>query len=253
MKFTTFAPVVPFAALALAACSSAPPQSFPPLDYSYLPPIVFKVSTLNIVNAYVPDAGAANMIAQDPAPPAATMMAVLQHRIVASGAPGTGTVTLETASVDQIGGNLVGRLTVDINLTSPDGRSTGFAEASVTASAPAPDPDASENDVQAALYGLTKQLMDGPNGMNVQLQYQMQQHLSNWISWSGAPGAVSGPAAQAGAIQAAPLPAPPAGPATGAPATSVPATSVPGTGTPVAPPLTLPGGVPATLPVPPPA
>ena len=39
--------------------------------------------------------------------------------------------------------------------------------------------------MQAALYSLTKQLMDD---MNVQLQYQMQHNLSGWLS-SAAPGA----------------------------------------------------------------
>ena len=45
------------AVLALAGCSSPPPvQNFPPLDYSYLPPLVLKVSNLTVVNNYVPSA-----------------------------------------------------------------------------------------------------------------------------------------------------------------------------------------------------
>lgn len=243
MRFRYFIPV---AVLALAGCSSAPPpQNFAALDYSYLPPIVLKVSTLNVVNNYVPDPGAATLIGQDPAPPATTLLAMLNRRIVASGAPGTGTVTVQTASIDQVGSNLTGTMTVDINLSSPDGRSTGYTEASVSASQSAPDPDAAATDVQAALYALTKRLMDS---MNVQLQYQIQHNLTNWLSWSAAPGAAPVASAVAGApatgmIQATPLTAPQAGPA--GPARAM---SPPGSGNPPAPPLMLPGGAPATLP-----
>ena len=76
-------------------------------------------------------------------------------------------------------------MTVDVNVASPDGLSTGYAEATVSASRSAPDPDAPPGDMEAALYGLTKQLMDD---MNVQLQYQMQHNLSGWLSWSAQPG-----------------------------------------------------------------
>jgi uncharacterized lipoprotein YmbA len=204
-------------ALTLAGCGSPPPpQNFAPLDYSYLPPLVLKVANLNVVNNYVPTPSQATLIGQDPEPPATALLAMLNHRIVASGAPGNATVAVVSASLDGVGGNLTGTMTVDVTVTSPDGRSTGYTEATVSASKSAPD-DSSQ--MPAALYGLTKQLMDN---MNIQLQYQMQHNLSDWLSWS-APGA--GPlAAPAGAIQATPLTAPgAAAPAAGAPAVVTPA------------------------------
>ena len=174
------------AVVALAGCSSPPlAQNFPPLDYSYLPPLVLKVANVNIVNNYVPGPDTAALLAQDPEPPANALLGMLNHRVVASGAPGMGTVTIQTASINQVGGQLTGTLTVDVSVASPDGRSTGYAEASVTAARSAPDPNAPQGDMQAALYSLTKQLMDD---MNVQLQYQMQHNLSGWLSWA-APGA----------------------------------------------------------------
>src|SRR5271168_657270 len=102
MKFWFFAPV---AVIALAGCSSSPPplQTFPPLDYSYLPPIVLKVSTLNVVSSYVPTPSQATYIGEDPEPPANALLAMLNHRLVPSGAPGLGTATVETASIDQVG------------------------------------------------------------------------------------------------------------------------------------------------------
>lgn len=206
MKTWIFAP--PAIALLLASCSSPPPpQNFAPLDYSYLPPIVLKVSNLNIANNYVPTPSQAVLVGEDPAAPPTVLLAMLNHRIVASGAPGSGTVTIETASIDQVGGNLTGVMTVDVNLTSADGHATGYTEASVTYSETAPD-SGDQGDMQAALYDVTKHLMDL---MNVQLQYQIQHNLGSWISWSTLPGAsplAAGAAASPGAIQATPLTAP---------------------------------------------
>jgi len=248
MKFWYFAPL---AGLALSGCGgSTPPQTFPQLDYSYLPPIVLKVSTLNVVNSYVPTPGQATLIGQDPEPPANALLAMLNHRIVPSGTPGTGTVTIETASIDQVGSNLTGTMTVDINLTSADGHSTGYTEASVSASQTAPDPGADESVVQAALYGLTKQLMDN---MNVQLQYQIQHNLGPWLSWTTAPGASplapgggiggGGGGALGGGIQATPLAAPPGA------STPIPtgASPIPAGNTNPAVPNYLPGAGPAAL------
>jgi hypothetical protein len=240
--------LIPFAALALAGCGgSTSPQTFTPLDYSYLPPIVLKVSTLSVVNNYVPSPGAATLIAEAPEAPANALLDMLNHRIVASGAPGTGTVTIETASIDQVGGNLTGSMTVDINLASPDGTSTGYAEASVSASQTAPDPDASQDVVQGALYSITKQLMDN---MNVQLQYQVQRNLGSWLSFSTTPGASPlsvGATPAAGAIQATPLAAPPGNPS---PAGVPPSPAVPAGNSNSAVPDYLPGAG-AAMPMPP--
>jgi hypothetical protein len=193
--------------LPLAACSGpAPvpqPQVFAPLNYDYLPPIVLKVATLNVVNNYVPSADEAALIAQDPEAPATALLAMLNHRLVASGTPGTGTVTVQTASINQVNGNFTGAMTVDVNVASADGRSTGFAEASVSASQTAPDPDSGQT--PAALYAVTKQLMDD---MNVQLQYQIQHNLGPFVSYSAAPGTAPLASGPAGVIQATPLPAP---------------------------------------------
>ena len=134
MKFRHLLPLAPLMALAGCGSTPTPPQNFAPLDYSYLPPIVLKVSTLNVANNYVPTPGQATLIGQDPEPPATALGNMLNHRLVASGAPGTGTVTIQNASIDQVGGNLTGTMTVDVNLASPDGNATGYTEASVSAS-----------------------------------------------------------------------------------------------------------------------
>ena len=213
MKFRFLLSFLP--PIALAGCGSPQaPQTFAPLDYAYLPPIVLKVSQLEVANNYVPTPSEATLIGQDPEPPATALMNMLSRRLVASGAPGTGTVTIETASIDQVGDNLTGAMTVDVHLSSADGNATGYTEASVSATQTAPDPDASPDDVRAALYGLTKRLMDN---MNVQLQYQIQHNLGPWLVWSPTPGAspfATGAAPAGNIIQATPLSAlPGAGPA----------------------------------------
>ncbi len=217
MKLRT---LTPFAVLILAACSTppTPPQNFPPLDYSYLPPIVLKVANLSIVDNYVPPPDAATLIGQDPEAPATALLAMLNHRMAASGAPGSGTVTVQDASISEENGNISGAMTVDVNLTSPDGRSTGFAEASVAASQTAPDANAPAGSLQAALYGLTKHLMED---MNVQLQYQIQHNLGAWISWPANPGSAAAAGesdTSNGVISAAPLSAPASANGTSAPA-----------------------------------
>lgn len=228
--------------LALAACSSSPPpvQNFAPLDYSYLKPIVFNAATLNVTDHYVPGPDETSLNANNPAPPGATLLAMLNHRLQPSGAPGTGTVTVQVASITEAGNTLNGNMVVDLNLASTDGRATGFAEASVSASQQAPDPDADPNTVRAALYQMTKTLM---TQMNVQLPYQIMHNLPNWVSWSN-PQAGGGGAAvtgEAGSIQAAPLAAPPGTGTPAAPGTALPASTNPAV------PDYLPGAGPATL------
>jgi hypothetical protein len=146
------------------------------------------------------------------------LQTVLNHRLIASGAPGTATATIETASIDQIGANLVGTLTVQLSVTTPDGRSTGYTEASVVQTDTAPDPDSNQNQVQAALYTMTKELM---TAMNDQLQYQIDHNLGAWVV--GGSGPAGGGSLVPSGVQATPLTAPGAvSPQTGAAPTQIP-------------------------------
>ncbi len=214
-------------ALALTGCAATPPPSFPALNYAYLKPIIFKVSTLNVVDNYTPAPGEAALIANNPAPPEATLETMLKNRMQPSGQPGSGTITIQNASIIETDGNLVGQMVVDINLTSADGRSSGYAEASVSRSEAAPDDDdPSSADMQTALYGMTKRLMAA---INVELPYQIAHNVPSWVSWTsqgGMPAAASsGVDSGAGVIQASPLTVPggatPAAPAAMPPAAPV--------------------------------
>jgi len=239
LKSTLFA--AGLAAL-LAGCASSPPpppQVFAPLTYDYLPPIVLTVSNVTFQNNYVPDPSAATLIGQDPSSPADTVMAMAQHRLVANGTPGNATFTLETASIEPVGDNYVGTISVQLNVVSADGRKTGYTEASVSVTQTAPDSDATPNQVQAVLYSMTKQMMDQ---LNVQLQYHIQHDMGSWVSYAtdtATPALNSGSVANGG-IQAAPLPAPGA---TAAPS--------PGAAAPPQPPVAAPPATLAPVPLPP--
>jgi hypothetical protein len=250
-------------AACLSACSSSPPpppQVFSPLTYNYLPPIRLTVSNVTLQNQYVPDPAAATLDGENPSPLADTIMAMAQHRLVANGTPGTATFTIQTASIEPVGDNYVGNVSVRLDVVSADGRKTGYTVASVNVTQTAPDADASQNDVQAELYSITKQLMDR---LNVQLQYQIQSNMSSWVSYGTNAAVPALNSAARGGIQAAPLLAPGATPSTTTtvvtpttPATAPPITTttvVPVPATPGSPPMGVLGQMPSTPVLMPPA
>ncbi len=195
-------------ALGLAGCGGGPPPApivFKPIDFSYLPPITLRVANVNVQNVYVPGLDEATLIGEDPEAPANAISDLLNRRLIPSGAPGTANVTIEQASLDESGGVLSGTMAVRVEVATPDGRSHGYTEASVTHSQTAPDSNASEEDVRAALYGITKELV---SDLNDRLQYQLQQNLGPWIVYGGGPGGVPVGGAAPGPIIATPLPGP---------------------------------------------
>jgi hypothetical protein len=213
--------------LALSACGGRPPPApvvYAKLDYSYLPQLKLRVASVNVQNTYVPNPDEATLIGQDPEAPANALSDLLTRRLIPSGAPGVANVTIETASLSESGGNLTGTMTVRVDVSSADGRSSGYTEASVSHTEAAPDGDPGDETVRAALYGMTKTLTED---LNDRLQYQLQHNLSAWMVYgtnAGAAPVVSGSnGGSSGGIVATPLPGPGPAPATGAPAVLTPA------------------------------
>lgn len=206
-----------FVPLALSACSSGPPvpTTFAKLDYSYLPPITLKVASVQIRNDYVPGPDARKFLAQAPEPPAQVLERMAHERLVADGSPGSAAFVIRQASLHQVGDTLVGKMTVDLNVRTSSGQRVGYAEASVSRSETAPSNETPDR-MRAALYNLTKEMM---SSMNVELQYQIQKSLPDWLAY--APGGAGGSAAAPptynanNGIQAQPLPGPGGAPATG--------------------------------------
>ncbi|WP_201728088.1 hypothetical protein [Acidocella sp. C78] len=210
--------------LALSACASEPPPptTFARLDYAYLPPITLKVASIQIRNDYQPGPDAAQVIEQAPETPARVLERMARERLVANGSPGSAVFVIRQASLRQVGDTLVGTMTVDLNVRTSNGQRVGYAEATISHSVTAPANETPDR-MRAALYGLTKSMM---NSMNVELQYQIQRTLPDWLAFapnSGAGGAVAQPYSADQGIQAKPLPVPDAGAAdTGAQPTSLP-------------------------------
>lgn len=209
-----------FVPLALSACSSGPPvpTTFARLDYSYLPPITLKVANVEIRNDYRPGPDAEQVIAQAPEAPADVLERMAHERLVANGSPGSAVFVIRQASLHQIGDTLVGNMTVDLNVRTSNGQRVGYAEASVSRSETAPSNETSAR-MRAALYDLTRQMM---NSMNVELQYQIQKTLPDWLAY--VPGAATGSATPppynpGNGIQSQSLPA---GPNTGGQPTRLP-------------------------------
>ncbi len=236
-----------FRHMLLGACLSAPfllvgcaseegvQQTFPPLRYTYLAPISLNVASIQTEVAYVPSQDGTGLDAMSPEAPVQAVEQMIQDRLVAGGATGRATVTINTASLNRINDTVVGNVSVQVSVTSADGRQAGYTQATVSRTRTLPD-DTSDAALRAFLYTMTSDLV---NAENVELEYQLRQHLAGWLV-SGSSSSVGGPAAPA-PVQAEPLSGP------GAPVVGVPANGAP---MPLGAPTPLGQPAPAAMPVP---
>jgi hypothetical protein len=212
----------------LGACLSAPfllagcasdegvPQNFPPLRYTFMAPISLDVGSIQTEVPYVASQDSTSMDAESPEAPVQAVEQMLQDRLVAGGGGGTARVTINTASLNRVNDTVVGNVSVQISVMSADGRRAGYTQASVTRSRTLPD-DTSDDALRAFLYTMTSDLV---NAENVELEYQIRQHLSAWVVGTGSP--VVGGSAAPSPVQAEPLSGPGA-PVVGAPVLGGPA------------------------------
>lgn len=164
--------------LALAACGEDEPV-FAPLRYDYLPPIQLNVATVDIEQRFVPSGVRPDVTAQDPEPPVDALKAMANDRLKAFGTAGKAVFAILDASLTRRGDVINGAMRVSLTVYGPDGQQGGFAEARVT-QRQSRDVD----DLRVALYNITKTMMDD---MNVEFEYQVRQHLRDWLSSTGAP------------------------------------------------------------------
>ena len=148
----------------LAGCSSdeGVPQNFPPLRYTYLAPISLNVSSIQTEVAYAPSQDGTSLDAMSPEAPVQAVQQMLQDRLVAAGGGGTATVTINTASLNRVNDTVVGNVSVQVAVTSADGRRAGYTQASVTRSRTLPD-DTSDHALRAFLYTITTDLVNAEN------------------------------------------------------------------------------------------
>jgi len=197
--------------LMLAGCSSSPPRVYAPLRYDYLTPLRLNVASVTVETRFIPG-GSADLNAQNPAPLIPTLTQMAQDRLQAVGSSGRAVFVIKDASLVRFGDGINGSIDVELDVYAGGGTRAGFAEARVSRRR-AGDID----DMQAALYDMTKQLMDA---MNIEFEYQVRRSLKDWLAPSGAapapveqqalpppPGAAAAPAPPPpGAAMAPPMP-----------------------------------------------
>ena len=213
-----------------------PPQTFAPLDFSYLLALRLNVATLEIRQNFVPSGQPPDLSQDDPVPPAAALRLMAEQRLKAVGTSGRAVFVINDASLAQEPGAIVGTMAVELDVYTSANTRAGFAQAMVTRRLTGPVPD-----LQAALYQFTRQMMDQ---MNVEFEYQVRHSLSDWLLPASA---VPPPVEQA---PLTPQGATPTGPGAPPPETLSPPT--PPTPPLLTPPLTpQPQTLPAPTPLPP--
>ena len=195
------------ALLALAGCGDDEPaataQSFAPLHYGYLPKLRLTVGQIAIADHSLPTSPQ-DVASSSPVVPAQALAQMARDRLFAAGTSGTATFVIDQASiVREQNGTLDGQLAVHLDLATPDGGHTGYAEARV---ARQHTPGSEAEDGSANLYALTRQMMDA---MNVELEYQIRRSLRPFVvTGAGVPAPVAAQPLDSAGVPP-PVPAPP--------------------------------------------
>ncbi|MBM9403836.1 hypothetical protein JUN65_19950 [Gluconacetobacter azotocaptans] len=211
--------------LPLAACDETPPQtSFAPLHYDYLSVLHLNVGTVTTVDNGQPGSVPGDISGRAPTPPDQALLRMAADRLMAVGNAGSAIFTIDGASILHLpGGVLEGRMDVHLDIVTANGQHAGYAEAHVRRTFRPNSSDGDGNaDTQAHLYTLTSQMMQD---MNVELEFQVRHHLTDWLVENSGAASTSAIQQQALGLPGAPPPAAPeATPDAAAPAAAVPAT-----------------------------
>ncbi len=173
--------------LLVTACADDTPaiqQTFAPLQYGYLSKLRLNVGSIQVQDRSLP-VSPQDVASSSPVIPAQALQQMAHDRLFAAGTQGQANFVIDQASIVRgPGGGLSGRLAIHLDLIGEGGVRSGFAEAEVSRQyVPGSDP---ENGT-AALYTLTRQMMDA---MNVELEFQIRRSLGAWLV---TPGSVPAP------------------------------------------------------------
>jgi hypothetical protein len=163
--------------LLVAGCAGEPeapaPQTFAPLDFSYLLPLRLNVATLDVRQNFVPSGVPPDLSGQDPIPPVAALRLMAEQRLKPIGTSGRAVFVINDASLVRQDDTIMGTMSVELDVYTSANTRAGFAQATVMRRLTGPVPD-----LQAALYHFTEQMMDQ---MNVEFEYQVRRSLSDWL------------------------------------------------------------------------
>lgn len=161
----------------LAGCSGRPPQYFEPLNYDYLSKIDLNVARIAIRDDYHPIEDGLTFDTDSPTPPIEALKAMARERLVPVGSSGEAILVIRNASLRRVEDNLVGMLSVQLDVRTSEGQRVGFASAAVTRSQAYPQ--GGEADLKSALYEITKNMMDD---FNVEFEYEIRHSLRDWLA-----------------------------------------------------------------------
>lgn len=201
----------------LAACGSDEEgqANFAPLDFSYLTPLNLNVGSIEIQQLFVPAGMPPDVSQLAPIPPVAALRLMAEQRLRAVGTSGRAVFAIDNASLLQQGSILTGAFSVTLSIVTEQGVRAGFAQATATRQI-----TGVRDEVRAALYSLTRELMQQ---MNVEFEYQAKRSLRQWLLNASAipatveqaplaPPAPGGPTARPGPVAPPPQPGPVAPP-----------------------------------------
>lgn len=155
--------------LAAAACGGDEPvRDLVPLRFDFLTKLRLNVASVDVGDAPPPSP----VEAQSPEPVGQAVRQMAVDRLAAGGSSGRAVFVVDQARVVRVGGRLEGLLAVHLDVLTTDGSRAGFTEARVSRAV------TTRGDVRAALYDLTRQMLDD---MNVEFEYQLRRSLRDWL------------------------------------------------------------------------
>jgi hypothetical protein len=160
--------------LLVAACGSNEPREFPPLRYTYLPPLRLKVATIDIEQRFIPSGVPPDVSPQDPVPPVQALRQMAEDRLQAFGTTGRAVFSIQDASLIRQDDTVIGNMAVGLDIYTSDNTRAGFAEARVSRRR-----SGNLGDLPSALYDMTRAMMDD---MNVEFEYQVRRSLKDWLA-----------------------------------------------------------------------
>ncbi len=164
--------------LLLACAEQAPPQSFPPLSFSFLPKLKLDVQNIEVENGWTPQPVTNGEHVEDQAPeaPVEALRRMVQDRLIPGGNSGAAVVTIDDASLTRVADRFEASFAVHMDIHNGDGTRSGYAEAKVARTRTISDyaPAA----VRRTLYELVKATM---GDMNVEFEYQIRHSLKDWL------------------------------------------------------------------------
>ncbi|MCE2564868.1 hypothetical protein [Komagataeibacter sp. FNDCF1] len=164
------------------------PTTFEGPQYGDAPPLSLNIASLSIVDRGQPGLVPGDLSGRAPNPPDELLKQLAHTRLLTAGSGGEGVFTIDRASIlHEPGGILDGQLNVHLDVTSADGRRTGYAVAQITRSYD-PKRKHGNSDTPQNLNALTNMMLQD---MNQELENQIRANLGNWLVTPRAPGSVA--------------------------------------------------------------